>query len=215
MVSSPPPRRPNRNEGSGNRQRSRENVGPPQPPRPRKPAAIKPGSPTDRETESDRDTKVVASEVTQALRIRKAKASTQSEDADSAPDTPIEKVAYGLYVLIGLFGWCAMANAYHSETVGRPTVVETSSDFISSVTMGVSMFWTFVTSSVVYLASIPSVLKFTFTEKLVIPFAMVLAVGGVFAFVRFTDKVSAELEQGFEHSHHRRTGKSSGPKRRR
>lgn len=133
------------------------------------------------------------------------KRAAAEHDETSTPDLPIEKVAIGLYTLIVVFGWCAMANAYHSETVGRPEVLITASDLVSSMTMVIAMFWTFVTSSLLYLGSFPSVIAYTFTQKLSIPITMVVVAVGVRVFTRWTKTVSSELEQGFEHSKHRRT----------
>lgn len=119
-------------------------------------------------------------------------------------DVPIEKVAYGLYALIVVFGWCAMASAYESDTVGRPTVLETSNDAVSGLFMVLAMVWTFLRASVVHLLSLPTVLLHTISNHQLILAAMVAAVAAVYGFVRLTDRVNAEIRRGYEKSAHRR-----------
>lgn len=147
-----------------------------------------------------------------------SKKTSPQQPRDASRSMPIESVSYALYGLILIAGWCAMANSYHSATVGRPEVVETSNDAISGLLMVVAMVWTFVKSSIVYLASLPAVIEHTLSEAIIIPVGMLIAGVGVYLFVQLTDKVERDIEKGFERSKHRRSAHgewSSRTKRRR
>lgn len=127
-------------------------------------------------------------------------------DADDSNDVSMRRVTIQLYGLIAAFGWSAMANSYHSATVGRPEVLETSSDAVSGFLMIVTMFWAVAKNSVVYLASVPSVLAHTFTKSLAIPTCMLFAVVGVYVFAHWSRRVRREIECGFQKSNARRVG---------